>query len=156
MYSLDRIRCKDGDNLIYKMPYWGNIIYTRRTFKNEVYVVVKDFQFNTKNFYNWINHRFGNNTTNNTPNRPLQNTFPNGYNKPQIRGYNGLYIAQNTKSGLYTIIDKKGIISLNGYFNAIQWYRRNNFNIIAIGVKNNIRYNIYKNGAVEQQIKNQH
>ena len=39
------------------MKYWGNIIYSRRTFKNEVYIVIKGFQFNTSNFNKWINHK---------------------------------------------------------------------------------------------------
>ena len=52
--------------------------------------------------------KYVNNITPTTSSRPYQNTFPNGYNKPLGRPYNGLYIAQNTKSGLYTIINKKG------------------------------------------------
>lgn len=127
---MDKQSVQDGDNIVYKMSYWGNIIYSKRTLKGVIYIIVKGFQFNRRNFYNWINHRFGNNTTNKTPNRPLQNTFPNGYNKPQVRGYNGLYIAQNTKSGLYTIVDKKGNNFIKRIFqrNPMVWKKQFQYN----------------------------
>lgn len=46
-----------GDNLTFKMDYWGDIIYTRMIVDNDVLVLVKDFNFNQRNFKRWINHQ---------------------------------------------------------------------------------------------------
>lgn len=127
---MDKIDIAIGENRTFSIGKLGNIIYSKYVTQNGIIVIVQDFNFNKKYFTNWINHRFGNNETNKTPNRPLQNTFPNGYNKPQARGYNGLYIAQNTKSGLYTIVDKKGNNFIKRIFqrNPMVWKKQFQYN----------------------------
>lgn len=39
------------------MPYWGSIIYSRHTTSNGIFIIVKGFQFNKRNFIKWINHK---------------------------------------------------------------------------------------------------
>lgn len=54
--TLDNKRKPVGDNLVYRMKYWGSIIYDKVIINNEIFVVVTNFKFNKTNFKKWINH----------------------------------------------------------------------------------------------------
>ena len=54
---LDQYSTPIGDGLVYRMPYLGNIIFSREIINGEIFVVVTDFDFNHRNFLRKINHQ---------------------------------------------------------------------------------------------------
>ncbi len=89
---LDKYNTPIGNNLVFKMPQWGNIYFSREIVANDIFVVVTDFDFNHSNFRKWINHKFDSNKTNTKVSQPI-GTFPNEKIKLKPLGFNGLYKA---------------------------------------------------------------
>lgn len=57
IYSLDRENLDDGYSQTFSMNYWGDIIYSKKTFGNGNFlVVIEDFKFDDDNFQKWLNH----------------------------------------------------------------------------------------------------
>lgn len=146
--SLDKLNNSDGENLKYKMKYWGSIIYSKHTTSEGIFIMVGEFEFNQSNFFKWINHvaLYKSPKTVTQPARPIQYPFPNGYDQPIGNGYNGLYIVRNTKSRLYTIRRKNGNPFIKGYYDSVRWYGKNN--VLAIATKGNAKYYIDYNGCI--------
>lgn len=170
IYSLDRENLNDGYNQIFSMNYWGDIIYSKKTFSNGYFlVVVEDFKFDDDNLANWLNHA----PLNEKPftkklnkeeiwvnkEREENNPFPNG--KPiHVSGFGGFHIYKNHATNLMCVTDKKCTKYTHYSFTHIQWFRdRSKPNVIAkaIDVTNNewlIDKNCHCTKVVNEELNN--
>ena len=60
IYALDRYSSPVGNNLIYTMPRWGKIMFSRIIIGGEVFVVVTNLKFNQRYFKKWLQHKSSN------------------------------------------------------------------------------------------------
>lgn len=115
IYQLDKQNRPVGNGLKYTMQIWGDIFFSRTIIGGEVFVVVTDFDFNTRNFVNWIQYNI-------LPARtPLPSTlqaittwdFDNRYEP-----YKDIYVVVSN-NGMYSLANKKKKLLINKWFDEI-------------------------------------
>lgn len=125
-----------GDNLIFKMDYWGDIIYSRIIHQKQVYIIVTGFKFNGINFKKWLKHQ------------PLNSK---NYSIVGDAGYR-YKIIQSTSNNKYAILTPQRKYLTKFVFDEIIGFHHssNDFNTIyAIGFQENRVFAIYQDGKIE-------
>lgn len=115
IYQLDSSNYPVGNGLVYNMPYWGAIEYSRSIIDGEVYVLVNEFRFNTVNFYNWI--RFNLLPPRIPTTSPTQSITSWEFDK-HYKPYNGIYVVVSN-NGLYSLADKQKNLKIDKWFESI-------------------------------------
>lgn len=54
--SLDAVCEQECERGVYRMPYWGDIIYSCHFVEGECLIYVHQFKFNKRNFNAWLKH----------------------------------------------------------------------------------------------------
>lgn len=54
--SLDVVCEQECERGVYKMPYWGEMVYSCHFVEDECMVYVHEFKFNMRNFKAWLKH----------------------------------------------------------------------------------------------------
>lgn len=133
--SLDQYDRPIGDNLVFKMPQWGKIFFSRDITNEGIGVVVTDFDFNQSNFRKWITHK-------------SLEKFP--YLEVGDAGY-GYKIVQHDDTNKQTLLTPQGKLLTKPIFDNIIGFHhsKDNYNIIhAIGFIGDRVYSISNNGNV--------
>ena len=135
IYQLDKYDTPIGDGLIYSMPYWGKVFFSRHIIGAVIYVVVSGFKFNKMNFQKWIKHE-------NLPRKTCYKIGDGGYN---------FTLMQNEKTGLKAIRNPHGKFICKAVFDDIIGFHHStdDYNVIhAIGFIGERVYSISMNGNV--------
>ena len=131
--TLDRYDKPLGDNLVFKMPQWGKIYFSREIIDNEIFVVVTNFKFNQSNFRKWITHKSMQKFT---------------YMEVGDAGY-GYKIVQHDDTKKKSILSPQGKLLTKAVFDEIiGFYHHFGYdkNPTAIGIIDNRVYSIDMNG----------
>jgi len=131
--ALDQYNKPLGDNLVFKMPQWGNIYFSREVIGNDIFVVVTAFKFNQSNFKKWITHK-------------SMRKFP--YMEVSDAGY-GYKIVQHDDTKKKALLTPQGKLLTDAvYDDMIGFYHHFGYdkNPTAIGIIGDRVYNIEMNG----------
>lgn len=144
IYQLDSINTPIGSKLLYTMPYWGTIEFSRSIIGGEIYVLVTNIRINRTNFINWI--RF-NRLHSRAPLPSLTQSITSWDFDNKYKPYNEIYVVVSN-NGLYSLANKNRQLLIDKWFDEITFPLNKiieGIETIGQGIASNINYLITPN-----------